>query len=213
LAALDGVITNLFHIRFYQDSLTTWANTRWLGTTILKNPCDMWVYQEILHENKPDLLIECGTNQGGSALFFAHMFDLIGHGRIVTIDINANPGKPVHPRIEYLVMSSTSDQCMAELRQRIKPGEKVMVVLDSDHSEAHVRKELELYSKIVSVGQYIVVEDSNVCGHPVSRSHGPGPHEALTDFMRTNNKAFQIDYARQKFKVTFNPDGWIKRLA
>jgi cephalosporin hydroxylase len=186
LLALQPLIARLFHIIFYASGDRTWANTRWMGATILKNPFDMWVYQELICDNKPDLLIECGTK-----LYFAHLFDLLGHGRIVTIDIKNNPGKPVHPRIEYLTMSSTSDECMRELDKRIRPGEKVMVVLDSDHSKKHVRRELELYAPRVTKGQYMVVEDSNVNGHPVTRSFGPGPMEAIHDFLRANRQ-FEI---------------------
>ena len=98
-----------------------------MGVPCLKNPLDTWVYQEIIYRNKPDLIIECGTNQGGSAYYFAHLLDLIGHGRLVSIDINENPGKPVHPRVEYLVMSSTSPECEAAIRERVRSGEKVMV--------------------------------------------------------------------------------------
>ena len=211
LLALQPLISRLFHIIFYASGERTWANTRWMGTTILKNPFDMWVYQELIFENKPDLLIECGTNKGGSALFFAHLFDLLGHGRIVTIDINDNPGKPVHPRIEYLTMSSTSDECMRELDKRTRPGEKVMVVLDSDHSKKHVRRELELYAPRVTQGQYMVVEDSNINGHPVTRSFGPGPMEAIHDFLQVNRE-FEIDTKREKFMVTFFPDGWLRKV-
>jgi cephalosporin hydroxylase len=211
LLALQPLISNLFHIIYYASGERTWANTKWMGATILKNPFDMWIYQELLFENQPDLLIECGTNKGGSALYFAHMFDLLGNGRIVSIDINKNPGKPVHPRIEYLVMSSTSDECMRELSKRIKPGEKVMAVLDSDHSMKHVRRELELYGPMVTKGQYMVVEDSNVNGHPVTRSFGPGPMEAIHDYLHVN-RDFEIDPAREKFMVTFFPDGWLRKV-
>jgi cephalosporin hydroxylase len=211
LLSFRSLIANLFHIIFYASSERTWANTKWMGTTILKNPFDMWVYQELLFENRPDLLIECGTNKGGSSLYFANMFDLLGNGRIVSIDINNNPGKPVHPRIEYLVMSSTSDECMRELQKRIKPGEKIMAVLDSDHSMKHVKRELELYAPLVTKGQYMVVEDSNVNGHPVTRSFGPGPMEAIHDFLG-QSKDFEIDARREKFMVTFFPDGWLRKV-
>ena len=106
LRALDSLISSLFHVRFYAGLERTW-DLSWMGVTCLKNPLDMWMYQELLHCNRPDVLVECGTNKGGSALFFAHMFDLIGRGRVISIDVRENPEKPRHPRIEYLVMSST----------------------------------------------------------------------------------------------------------
>ena len=183
-----------------------------MGVPCLKNPLDTWVYQEIIYRNKPDLIIECGTNQGGSAYYFAHLLDLIGHGRLVSIDINENPGKPVHPRVEYLVMSSTSPECEAAIRERVRSGEKVMVILDSDHSKFHVARELEIYSEIVTPGQYLVVEDSNVNGHPVTRSFGPGPMEAVLEFL-LRRKDFQVDVAfAERLKMTFNPNGWLCKL-
>lgn len=211
LNGLDPLITRLFHINYYAGGDATWGNTTWMGARILKNPMDLWTYQEILSENRPDLIIECGTNKGGSAYYFAHLFDLLDNGRVITIDIAEYPAKPLHPRIEYVLKSSTSPECMELVRSRIKPGEKVMVILDSDHSQAHVAKELSLYAPIVTRGQYMVVEDTNVNGHPVSRGHGAGPMEALLDFMKTNHD-FEIDRHRERFKLTFQPSGWLKRV-
>lgn len=209
--ALDPLITSLFHRSFYAGLEATW-DLSWMGVACLKNPLDLWMYQELLHRNRPDVLVECGTHEGGSALFFAHMFDLIGHGRVISIDIRARPGKPRHPRIEYLAMSSTSLECVHALTERIQLSETVMAVLDSDHSQAHVRKELELYGAMVTKGQYLVVEDTNLNGHPVSRSFGPGPMEALLDFLKTNRQ-FEVDRRQERLKVTFSPGGWLKRVA
>lgn len=204
-------ISNLFHMVFYADS-NTWSSLTWMGAICLKNPMDMWIYQEILYRNHPDVLIECGTNSGGSAYYFAHIFDLIGHGRVISIDISDNPEKPEHPRLEYLVMSSTSEECMRALAQRIQPGESVMAILDSDHSEAHVRKELELYSKLVTKDQYMVIEDTNLNGHPVGRSFGPGPMEAVRDFLLTS-RDFNVDRQAERLKLTFFPNGWLKKVS
>jgi cephalosporin hydroxylase len=211
LRLFQPLIVRCFHMLFYMDAETTWASTTWMGVPCLKNPFDAWIYQEILHRQRPDVLIECGTNRGGSAYFFGHLFDLMGTGRIISIDINDNPGKPVHPRVEYLVMSSTSPECMAALRERIKPGERVMAVLDSDHSKAHVQRELQLYAPLVTPGQYLVVEDTNVNGHPVTRSFGPGPMEAVHEFLTTTNE-FTVDRAfAERLKLTFFPNGWLRK--
>jgi cephalosporin hydroxylase len=211
LNAFDSLISSLFHVRFYAGLERTW-DLSWMGVTCLKNPLDMWMYQELLHRNRPDVLVECGTNKGGSALFFAHMFDLIGRGRVISIDVRENPDKPRHPRIEYLVMSSTSLDCVRALTRRIQFSETVMAVLDSDHSAEHVRKELELYAPMVTKGQYLVVEDTNINGHPVKKSFGPGPMEALMDFLKTN-RDFEIDRRQERLKITFSPSGWLKRVA
>ena len=204
-------VQTLFHYYYYRDSLTTWSNTSWMGVPLLKLPLDLWIYQEILYDTRPDFIVETGTNKGGSALYFAHLFDLLGSGEVITVDVTAAPeGTPVHGRIEYLIGSSTDPVILNRIRNRIQPGARVMAVLDSDHSAQHVRKELELYSPLVTPGCYLVVEDTNVNGHPIYRSHGPGPMEALEEFLTTNHD-FMSDLSREKFAITFSPRGWLKR--
>lgn len=204
-------VQTLFHYYYYRDSLTTWSNTSWMGVPLLKLPLDLWIYQEILYETRPSIIIETGTNKGGSALYFANLFDLLGTGKVISIDVIAPPeGAPQHPRIEYLLGSSTDSQILTHIRSRIRENDRVMVVLDSDHSAAHVRRELALYSPLVTPGCYLVVEDTNVNGHPVFRSHGPGPMEATQDFLASNTE-FSSDLSREKFAITFSPRGWLKR--
>ncbi len=213
LRRLDRPVSQLFHLLFYRDAASTWASTQWMGVPLLKLPLDLWVYQEILYKTQPDLIIETGTNRGGSALYFANLFDLIGKGRIISVDItHPAEGLPNHPRIRFLLGSSTDPKTLTQVTGELRSGERVMVVLDSDHSRHHVLQELELYSPFVSVGCYLVVEDTNVNGHPVWRSFGPGPMEALEDFLRTHSE-FVCDQSCEKYKVTFSPRGWVKRLS
>ena len=203
----DARVITAFHQLYY----ATQFSTGWLGVPTQKSPLDMWVYQEILTETRPDVLLEMGTFKGGSAYYFASMFDLIGHGRVITVDIEKEPNLPVHPRVTYLLGSSTSPEIVGQIRSALKPGEKVMVVLDSDHHAAHVRRELEIYSQMVTNGQYLVVEDTDINGHPVLAKWGPGPAEATTDFL-TSNHDFTRDLSREKFLITFFPGGWLKRV-
>jgi cephalosporin hydroxylase len=210
LSIFERGVCALFHWLCYRDG-RSWS-IQWMGHLLLKWPPDLWMYQEIIFETRPDLIIETGTYKGGSALYFANLFDLIGNGRVVTVDITRPPeGWPIHRRIEYLLGSSTSPEILAAIEGRIRPGERVMVVLDSFHSEQHVREELTCYSGFVSPGCYLVVEDTNVNGHPVYRAHGPGPMEAVVDFLKTN-PGFVPDKSRERFKITFSPNGWLKRI-
>jgi len=211
LRLLEPLIVRCFHMLFYMDAEETWSTTTWMGVPCLKNPLDAWIYQEILYRHRPDVLIECGTNRGGSALFFAQLCELIGNGHVLSIDINGNPGKPGHARLEYLVMSSTSPECIAAVRARLKPGDRVMAVLDSDHSKAHVQRELELYAPLVTPGQYLVVEDTNLNGHPVTRSFGPGPMEAVQEFLATTDEFIVDREFAERMKVTFSPGGWLRK--
>jgi cephalosporin hydroxylase len=200
-----------YHEWSYKNLASDWAGAHWLGVSLLKGPWDLWVYQEILSETKPDILVEAGTYLGGSAYYFASIFDLMKHGRVVTIDIVDFPGKPKHDRISYLLGSSTSPEILNSVRQAIKPGDRVMVVLDSDHHKTHVLNELRLYSGLVTVGDYLVVEDTNINGHPVYPGFGPGPMEALQEFLHENN-SFVSDKTRERYGVSYYPDGWLKRI-
>ena len=85
-----------------------------------------------------------------------------------------------------------------------------MVILDSDHRRDHVYAELNIYKDIVTPGQYLIVEDTNLNGHPVASEFGPGPMEALQDFLAENDE-FEQDKGMEKFYLTFNPDGYLKK--
>lgn len=203
---------SLFHQLYYDSGQNggTWNNTYWMGVPILKCPLDLWIYQEILFEIKPELIIECGTFSGGSALFLAHLCDLIGCGEIVSIDLNQRSSLPQHPRISYWFGSSISEQIVERVWQKASGRFPILVILDSDHRASHVLQELRLYSSLVTPGSYIIVEDTNVNGHPVAYDFGPGPMEAVQAFIRENSSFF-VDTKREKFGLTFNPSGYLKR--
>jgi cephalosporin hydroxylase len=205
-------ITDQFHKVFYRfDGAVPWREAAWLGIPVLKCPFDLWVYQEIIHELRPDLVIETGTYQGGSTFFMASILDLIDHGRLISIDIQAQKDLPEHARITYLHGSSTDEGVLAAVERQIDPGDVVMVVLDSDHSQSHVLQELVSYSSFVTLGSYLIVEDTNINGHPVWPDHGPGPLEAVRSFLADDDR-FAVDRSREKFYLTFNPHGYLKRI-
>ena len=200
-----------FHKLFYNSFFKGNLKTFWFGVPAMKNPLDLWIYQEIIFETRPDIIIECGTFRGGSALFFASLCDLLGNGKVLTIDIEDHEGRPQHNRIIYLHGSSTSNEIVGKVNSLIKKNDKVLVCLDSDHHKQHVLNELNLYSKFVSKGSYIFVEDTNINGHPVYREYGEGPMEAVKDFL-INNSEFVVDQSREKYLITFNPNGYLKKI-
>ncbi len=209
---LDPFARRLFHKLYYHHYRTqTWEDTWWQGVRVLKSPNDLWSYQEILYETRPDLIIETGTFNGGSTLYFAHLLDLVGHGKIASVDLDPQDNLPIHPRIVYRKDSSTSQDTLDWLREECRGADRVMVVLDSDHSREHVLTELRAYSGFVTPGCYLVVEDGNVNGHPVYREHGPGPTEALAQFLAEDHR-FRPDSRRERFLMTFNPGGWLRRV-
>lgn len=202
-------VTDMFHNIYYGSRV--WEDTYYFGRHILKCPLDMWIYQEIFHDIKPDFLIETGTFHGGSALYYAHLFDLISNGNVITIDIEARLNMPSHNRIEFITASSTDVEVFKAVKDKVGSEKKVIVVLDSDHSMAHVYDEMKLWSDIVSIGSYLIVEDSNVNGHPVRRDFGPGPMEAIDKFLSEDTR-FVIDETREKFFMTQNPRGYLKKI-
>ena len=207
---LAPITITLFHkLIYFHRRDTTWKDTRWMGVPVQKIPFDLWIQQEIIFETKPDLIIETGTFDGGSAMFYASLMDLIGHGGIISIDIEPQPGLPTHDRVEFVQGSSIDPEILAMLRERAS-GKRVMVILDSDHREAHVRQELNHYPQLVTSGCYLIVEDTNVNGHPTLREHGPGPMEAVRDWLQTK-PPFKNDPSREKYMVTFHPFGYWRR--
>lgn len=197
-------------LKTYYDS-NVWTRTYYLGCSVLKCPLDLWIYQEIICQIQPDLIIETGTYEGGSALYMAHVCDIIGTGKILTIDINDNNNRPSHSRIKYLLGSSTSDGIIEKVKDIAADSKNIMVILDSDHTEKHVYSELKIYSKFVSKGSYLIVEDGVINGNPVRENFGPGPAEAIGKFLGENSE-FKIDYSREKFLVTFNPKGYLRKI-
>jgi cephalosporin hydroxylase len=213
LTAEETEVVGRFHDIYYRrwrEGGADTINISWLGYRALKCPLDLWIYQELLVRTRPDLLIETGTSLGGSALFMASVMDVIGHGRIITIDREDRAGRPTHPRISYWLGSSVDAAIVAEAR-RAASGGRAMVVLDSDHSAAHVLQEITLYSPLVRVGDYLVVEDTNVNGHPTYPDFGPGPMEAVDKFLAENDE-FVVDERCERFLMTLNPKGYLRRV-
>lgn len=138
----------------------------WMGRPIIQLPEDMLRIQEVIYQVRPDVLIETGVAHGGSLMFYASLFKVMGRGRVVGVDIEIRPHNraaiEAHDLYSYLTLiegDSTAPAVVAQVRQQVKAGETVMVVLDSCHSKAHVLAELEAYAPLVTPGSYIVATD------------------------------------------------------
>jgi cephalosporin hydroxylase len=186
------------------------ARAAWLGVPTWKLPSDMWVYQEILAETRPELIVETGTQYGGSALFYASVFDLLGAGEVVTIDIDTSAVHPAvreHPRVTVTEGSSTDPEVVDAVRTRAN-GKRTMLILDSDHKQAHVAGELRMWSDVVSPGCYLVVEDTAL-GTEYLPGWG-GSLAALEEWL-PGHPEFRRDESREKFLATVNPGGYLVR--
>lgn len=213
-------VVNAFH-QLYYDECRCFHEISWMGVPMQKYPNDLMVYQEIIFRCRPDVILETGTNNGASAHFLATMLALCEVAterasmrayRVATVDIEHLPKPMMRGDIMYIQSSSTASGTLRRMSEAAE-GAQTMVVLDSDHAEAHVYRELELYAPLVSVGQYLIVEDTNVNGHPVNVAHGPGPWEAVTRFLETDlGRCFDVDRSCEKLLLTANPRGYLKRV-
>jgi len=211
-------IVRLFSAVWYFDAATTWESTRWLGIVTEQNPMDVWVTQEIMYDTKPDFVVECGSGFGGSAALWATMLAQINPaGRVISIDTvdrmdEARKLPIVKQRVRFLIGSSTDPAIVADVARRIK-GRRILVILDSLHTKEHVLNELKAYSPLLSVGDYIIVQDTNLNGHPVVLTHntGPGGYEATQEFLASNS-SFAVDESRERLLFTLNPKGFLRRI-
>jgi len=207
----DGSVPARFAELYYGAGDATWKGTTWLGVQTFKCPLDLWVFQELIHRVRPDLIVETGTANGGSAHFMAVICELVGRGQVVTVDVSRDGARPEHARLRYITGSSTAPATVEEVRTAAAGKRVVMVVLDSDHRGDHVLEEMRLYGPLVTRGSYLIVEDTCLNGNPVDRGFGPGPMEAVDRFL-AEDPGFVVDRSLEKFMMTFNPRGYLRRV-
>lgn len=203
----------------------------WMGRPIIQLPEDMVRLQEVIWELKPDVLVETGVAHGGSLIFYASLFEAMGKGRVVGIDIEIRPhnraaieAHPMFKRIDLVEGSSTAPEVLDQVKALIKPGEKVLVVLDSNHTKAHVLDELRAYGEMVEVGSYVVATDGimeQVKGGPRTGDDWDwnNPKAAVAAFVAENpnfiveEPAFPFNEGTVTERITYWPDAFVKRIA
>jgi cephalosporin hydroxylase len=203
--------------KIYHKKVT--FESHFLGVPSIQFPADNWVMQEIISEITPDFIVETGTAKGGTTLFYATVLEQLNNGKIVTVDLDEHDPKVLQfeawrKRVQAIKGSSTSPEIFERIKAQVE-GHQVLVTLDSNHAKEHVLKELQLYSTLVPIDSYIVVQDTHLNGHPVpwpSLEKTGGPMEAVNEFLSTN-KNFEVDRSREKHLVTQNPSGFLKRVS
>ena len=198
-------------IEAYWNSLA-WRNSNWLGRPIQTPPTDLMVYQELLAKVRPDYIIETGSLSGARALFLASVCELLGHGQVVSIDVNLNPTRPIHPRITYVEGRAQEDPTVQQVRAIVGSSARGLLILGSrPGSNLRIEEEFEAYRDLVAVGSYVVLEVTVVNGHPIWPGFGPGPWEAAKRILGRYSE-FGVDTTMEKYGLTFNPGGFLKRL-
>ena len=205
-----------------------WRQTTWLGVSSVQTPCDNWVMQEIIYEVKPDFIIETGTLQGGTTLYYASVLEQVNkNGKVLTVDIEDSRDKKAleselfKERVEFIKGDSVSQEVIDKIGERVK-NHTVLVTLDSLHTKEHVLKELKLYSQFVSPGSYIVVQDTywdlmarsmkkDLVARGWMENRAEGPLGGVKEFLKTNDN-FQIDKSKEKYLLTWYTSGYLKRI-
>jgi cephalosporin hydroxylase len=201
-------------------------NFSWMGRPIIQYPQDMIAMQELIWEIKPDLIIETGIAHGGSLIYYASLLELIGHGEVLGIDIDIREHNKTeiekHPMFKRITMleGSAVDATMAVKVKTFAQGkEKIIVVLDSNHTHEHVLEELKLYAPLVSINSYLVVFDTIVQNLPEGYFNQPrpwgignNPMTAVDEFLK-HNDSFQIaSEIDSKLLISVAPRGYLKRI-
>jgi cephalosporin hydroxylase len=210
-----GELLQQYHEVWY-NSGHTWPYTHFLGVGTMKCPNDLWIYQALMTDHRPQIVIETGTYQGGSALWFAFLMDMLGiDGHVYTIDIDDHRTCD-HPRITFLAGDSRDPKLIAAMSEdlSLKRGYgdgKRLICLDADHSAAHVYDELRLYAPMCRVGDWLVVEDTNIGWDGPEGDRGA--QGGVERYLREHPGEFRQDVLCERYLLTMNPGGWLQRVA
>jgi cephalosporin hydroxylase len=217
-----AVVADLFTRSGWQRKLS--YEVTWLGIPIIQLPEDILMVQELVWKLRPDVIIESGVAHGGALVLYASILELLGRGRVIGVDIEirkynrlAIESHPMARRITLVEGSSTDPATVADIRDLVQPGQRTMVMLDSNHSRAHVARELELYGPMVTPGSYLVVFDEvmpMVADAPNGQPSwtDDNPLEAVTGFLAAHPE-FEVDRSYERLATTYCRSGFLRRVA
>jgi cephalosporin hydroxylase len=215
------VLANLYTRSGWQQKIS--YEPTWLGIPIIQTPEDIVMMQELIWKVRPDVIVECGVAHGGAVVLYASILELLGKGHVIGVDVEirkynrlALQSHPLSRRFTLIEGSSLDASTLDEVRNYIRPDDRVMVALDSNHTLAHVAQELKLYAPLVTPDSYLVVFD----GVMQMLTDAPGgkpdwdkdnPWQAIQQFLESNVE-FEIDPDYNRLKVSHAPGGFLKRV-
>lgn len=201
----------------------------WLGRPIIQLPEDILRMQEVIYATKPDVIIETGVAHGGSLILYASLCKAMGNGRVVGIDIEIRAHNrraiEAHELSSYITLiegSSIAADTVQRASAQVKANETVLVILDSNHTKAHVAAELEAYSNLVTPGSYIVATDGSMeFLHDVPRGEAgwvmDNPSAAAREFAERHSEfvleqpAWPFNESELRENITHWPSAWLRR--
>ena len=202
----------------------------WMGRPIIQLPDDLLRIQEVIYQIRPDVIIETGIAHGGSLVFYASLLKAMGRGRVIGVDVEIRPhnrkaieAHELFSLISLVDGSSVDPDIVQQVKMMVRPGEKVLVILDSNHTHAHVLEELEAYHSLVTPGFYLVATDGimqDVHDTPRGRPEWAenNPASAALEFV-LRHPEFVIEQPPRVFNeseltnnITHWPGAWLKRI-
>lgn len=202
----------------------------WLGRPIIQLPEDLVRVQEVIYALQPSVIIETGIAHGGSLIFYASLCKMMGKGRVIGIDVDIRSHNrkaiEAHDLFEYITLvegSSIDEGIVRKVKSMVTAEDKVFVMLDSNHTKAHVLAELQNYAGLVSIGSYIIAADGimgELVGAPRTNEDWVwnNPKVAAAEFVAAN-PAFVLEAPPRPFNeglinepVTYWPGAWIRRI-
>ncbi len=220
---LEGfdALSNLFTRSGWQHKIS--YEPTWLGIPIIQTPEDIVMMQELIWKVRPDVIVECGVAHGGALVLYASILELLGKGHVIGVDVEirkynrlALQSHPMSRRFTLIEGSSVDESTVAQVRELIRPDDRVLVALDSNHTMEHVAKELSLYSPLVTPDSYLVVFDGVMQvltdapgGSPAWETDNPW--RAVEEFLGENAE-FEIDPYYNRLRVTHCPGGFLRRV-
>lgn len=231
---------DLFSAEGYARVATLWRDVgwvqkhsysfTWMGRPIIQLPEDMIRLQEAVHAVRPDVIVETGVAHGGSLVFHASLMKAMGHGRrVIGVDVEIRPhnraaleSHPLAPMIDLIEGDSVAPETVGRAASLIAPGDTVMVILDSNHTRAHVAAELAAYAGLVSPGSYLLVTDGimgDLAGLPrtLPEWQWDNPRQAAVEFLAAHPEFEEVgpprpfDESAGCTDITYFPGGWLRR--